>query len=191
MYFAISFTALAEKIEGSMNCKILDTSVLSMQEGKVTRYSGSEGRVNKGDKFGLVYVFQNKKDKDTDFSLAIKLNSLNEDVVFFKYGDSIISNKLIKFYESNLAELGYNRAKGQKVDFGGNRIVIKTRFNGELRLQRYYKGDWNGFFNSYSDPYNSFSDSHTVETHAVECKSSIDKVDQILGIFKEKAKSSN
>jgi hypothetical protein len=158
-----------------MNCHILDTSVLSVIDGKSLDYSGLEGKLKKGNKFTLNYIYTSSKNIDLTLSVT------GTDKALFSVDlDTISSDTIDSFHDSNLAVLSHKRLENQKVSFGSNYIRINSNYHGEIRLTRYYKGDWSGI-------YNGFSSADTVETHTLECKSNINKVDEIVEALKERA----
>ena len=127
-------------IEGEMICKVKSNYVVEINEGKPEFYSGVEGSFKKGD--NLVFKFYT--DNVPGFA-NIKL--------YYKdklLGTRSVTNSKYSDEKIELTDDGFKfGSRYRYVNFYSDSIFMKLTGRGEFRIQRYYKGDWNGIISGW------------------------------------------
>ncbi len=145
--FVFSETRSSEDtIEGKMNCVIKDQVVKDIDEGKVSTFSGIKGELSTGDSFKLSYKFIFPS------SFALKTSLLGDIEMLFnlKESTSVFIEKKYQLIEA------INRPY-QEIFLHQTLILRRNKFSvgymGEtiFKLNRYYKGDWEGAFISLTN----------------------------------------
>jgi hypothetical protein len=166
-------SAQSREIEGEMICKVKSNYIVEINEGKPEVYSGIEGSFAKGD--NLVFKFYT--DNIPGFA-QVKLLYKNKVL-----GSSQISQTKHSDNEINLIDDGFSYGStgtGRYIRFSGNYITFNLYpFSGgrEIRITRYYKGDWNGVVSGRFFP-NKGGLGEKVAT--LDCRQSTDKVDDFI-----------
>lgn len=175
--FVLSAPSSAEKIKGSMDCKILETSVMEVKEGRAYIYSGVEGFLSKGDSFKFVYKYlgsPNELGVDIEFSV-----DNHRGMRLFLLQPIGFHSKQISYFNTS-SNLSYLDDGGTRfLSFGPNYIRIVTEYDEEVRLQRYYKDDWHGIIRK--------TDGFLVQTHAFNCQPDAVKITKLIEVFKKAA----
>ena len=156
------------EISGSMSCKVKSNSVTALEEGKTIFYSSIEGEFKKGDTLIFTYMLSP--------GLALSMSLTKEISADIKSGivinDIFFTDELIKDDgRITLKKLGW-----RKVYISEENIMIDNN-SGILRLNRYYKGDFQGYF------LNNDSSFLTVQLATFDCRPIDDKISEIISSF--------
>ena len=134
----------SSSISFSVDCKVQDSIVISMEDGKSTRYSSWENDIDVGDYLNLRFKFT-LDEYDESYKIEIKSNIGSEGK--FQYiiysSDNFKSvfpdNRDLIFYKNSLI--------GTHTMLGDNGLIFDKPGYG-LSMFRYYKNDWNLIFTS-------------------------------------------
>jgi len=117
-------------ISFSINCKVQDSVLFSMEDGKSTRYSKFEGDIGTGD--NLILDFKFVLDEYGFYRLNVGSNIGSN----YKFAASTIDSEYDQMFQDMVTFDGTN-----DIIFGDNYISMDG-FKGVVRLKRYYKNDW-------------------------------------------------
>ena len=136
---------LADNIIFQLTCKVIHQSVVMLNEGKTTVYSGIK------DNF--------KTDEDLHFDVEVtRRKSLYVELADKKREDTIANffadRTQVSYTKSEngetLAAQSEVTKKGQFVELSQDKIMLDTGFN-KLVLNRYYKSDYEGLYSFFND----------------------------------------
>ncbi len=136
----------SSSISFSVNCKVQDSILVSMEDGKSTRYSSWENDIDVGDYLNLRFKFT-LDEYDESYKIVIKSNIGSEG----KFQYNIYSSDNFKnVFPDNRDLIFYsNRLMGTMTTLGDNALIFHEP-GYDLSMFRYYKNDWNLIFTSTS-----------------------------------------
>jgi len=169
--------ASIEPIEGEMKCKVLESSVISVDDGIAKTFSGIQGKVSKGDYFTFHYKYTDSKFKTMTYMFESEIKKS----LFLFSTVSFDLEELSYFNESNVLALFSDELNTRASTFSRNYIRVFTEHGEDVRLRRFYKGDWHGTYNHFNDL--------SVESHVFSCLPNTDKVLEVVSKLNEKANS--
>lgn len=192
----IPSSVTAQEIIGFMRCKVMDQGVRSISDGRVKSYSkrwqyypevGEQViltyGITKGERFRFNITFNGNFVFDTLFRDidAISLETLSDDPqssldIFFDIRKASETSYVLTDSESDFNEIFWN---SDTIDVDG--------LGGQLRLQRYYKSDWQGVFID-SVPLLKPVGSRGFTFALLDCRHNADKVDEISRYLSDNAK---
>ncbi|HQR85615.1 MAG: hypothetical protein B7Y59_10025 [Burkholderiales bacterium 35-55-47] len=164
----ITSKAIAQQVNGSMDCKVTGNVVISSEEGKSKRYSSIKDGSKEGDKLTFKYTIRNSGlflSLENEFTKHIELNTIFD----FKDG------KLERPKSRGLIYTGtYN-----EVTFSEDYIRLENSF-GKIFLSRYYKNDWHGIYLMIS------AMELTTQTMTINCRHNNDQMESGYKIYSRK-----
>lgn len=179
-FYLLAFTPFSfaiETTEGSMKCKILESSVINVEDGKVITYSGINEKVSKGDEFTFIYRYAKYNDQTMTFMFELPPKK----ILFFFDFISFDLDELSYFNQKSSLALFSDELNTRSSSFSQNYIRVLTEHGQEIRLKRYYKGDWQGTYSEFKGL--------MVESHFFTCMSESDKVSDVVNKLNEMAKT--
>ncbi|MXQ08035.1 hypothetical protein GQ651_09285 [Alphaproteobacteria bacterium GH1-50] len=169
--------AVAEDIEGSMRCEVKSNEIIAVEDGRPVRYTGITDKFEVGDTLIFSYILEeNELASDRFFpmlELELRDEARNDDEVTWNgpVTKNIFSDRGIALDEN---------ARGASISgymiFDENRIDLESPIWGELKLNRYYKSDWQGigvrtvFFGAV----------YQAQVFTLDCRHTRDRIDDIL-----------
>ena len=141
----LASNAFAEDTDVEIRCKVLDQVVMTLGDGKSTRYSGFKDGSEIGGAVSLSFSLT-EYSLLGDYQLVIK-NSQYPNVAVF---ESVKKNDLERITDgsqilySNTDNFGNDLA----LSLGGSYIHVESENHSSITGYRYYKSDWNFFVNS-------------------------------------------
>lgn len=130
----ITSKAIAQQVNGSMDCKVTGNVVVSSEEGKFKRYSSIKDGSKEGDKLVFRYTI---RDSGLFLSLENELTKHIELNTVFDFKDG-------KLERPKSRGLIYS-APYTEVTFSDDYIRLENPF-GKIFISRYYKNDWHGIY---------------------------------------------
>ena len=126
----LSFNANA--IEGVMNCTLKKQAVYSIDEGRVTEFSGYKDSIEAGESYKLKYGLDDSK---------LYFEMIGAENLLFSTA-FLDTAKISSHYESiRVMDRG---GLGKNFSIGKNSISLSSGTYGMHRFKRYYKDDWMG-----------------------------------------------
>jgi len=171
--FVLTGYSQGKEIKGEMICKVKSNYVVEINEGKPKFYSGVEDSFSKGDdlifkfftdEFGIAYIKLLYKDK------VMGSNSISSKEKYF--GDKVELTDNGFRYGAIGTRRYINHFSGDYIDFN----LYPLSGGRELRLTRYYKGDWNGVISGRIFSKNGLGE----KVATLDCRQSSDKVDDFV-----------
>jgi len=163
-----------ELIEGSMNCEVTYQITLNTNDGKPQISEHNIDRYKKGDFLVVKYSFGQL---GLHFEVNDKIRKRTFNQHTFGLSDLVsISDSLSMFVGRNMRMDALSEGA---LTFGKNFIRYSDFFS-QLRISRYYKGDWGGTVINDWGPY--------VEMSSLDCRPINDKVDKIFDVIDAKQK---
>ena len=164
-FILMASACLAEDIAGTFKCNVIDVSLTTIEEGKVSKYSGYRNGMQKGHTFYFDYKYN-----PTLNSISLKGRSNEFRTrsgaydVFVKRSDALKEDLSDTF-----------GTKNNDIFFGPNDVSAKF-LAANLNLNRYYKNDWQGLY--VETPMNS------ILVAGLDCRHIKDKIDKIVSKLK-------
>ena len=161
-------TVIADEIEGNFSCKVLSTSVTSVEEGKVKKYNGYKDGMAAGDELVIEYSFETSLDPYVSF----KVRSPNINIRFAGFNGSFEAP------DKHFSTINPNSyyTKNERVFLNPDGIELEFASD-DIRLERYYKDDWQ------SSVVRLFGTSVFVAT--LDCRHPRNSLDKIIDYLRE------
>ena len=151
-------------LKGEMSCKVKDSVLLAVEDGKSQRYTGEKNSFNVGDTLFLNYEY-------TEYFYKPSY------VMKFQLVDKARDGTYI-----SVSEMSSIEATLGNLNFSEDTIFIKSMFDIRLSLRRYYKNDWEGIYTAevVGDFY--------VWTVALDCRNQENKIEEIIKAYEKRPK---
>ena len=155
------------KLEGEMSCKVKDSIVLQIEDGKSQRYSGEKDSFDVGDTLFVAYRYEEYFNRP-----AYVLN--------FDFNDRLRDDTYIYVSENSSLAVSSGR-----ISFSEEQIFITANLNRNLSLRRYYKNDWEGIFSfAYGPEFYTW-------TVTLDCRNQEGKLEEIIEAYKNRPQINN
>ena len=149
--FSFNNFIFSSSISFSVDCKVQDSIVISMEDGKSTRYSSFANDIDVDDYLNLRFKFI-LDEYDESYEIKIKSNIGSEN----KFQHTIRSSAHRKNFFPDYRDLiFYNYGQMNSFAMLGNNYLEFRSFGTEISMIRYYKNDWNLIFTSTEDDVSS------------------------------------
>ena len=157
-------------ISFSIDCKVQDSVLFSMEDGKSSRYSKFEGDIGAGD--NLILDFKFVLDEYGFYRLNVGSNIGTN----YKFAASLIDGDYDGMFDDNVT---FDGTIGD-ILLGDNYISMDG-FKGVVRLNRYYKNDWSLLYEG--------SMQNSSELKSANCLGVSNKYSEMLQIIKSHHKN--
>jgi hypothetical protein len=183
-----SFGAFADSIsiKGEMQCKVKDQIILKTEDGISTRYQGFAEDIKIGDTLILSYRFTNQPSVATASGLSIMNFNLNKETVsnsiiygtFYEDEFLKIEDNVLGFRQRHLDDMRIDPS--ERITFSADMMHIQDVGGvNKLKLRRYYKNDWEGFFTINT------MDKFSNHAATLNCRQETDVIEEIINKINE------
>jgi len=128
---------IREDIEFKIYCKVLDNVVIKMEDGKSNRFGGYENGVEVGDTIFVEFDFSNVILNEKNFYEIDVTSNIGYDNMTFrsriKVDDFSTSTSFEDMFTFDGTHFWF--LSNDQIEIGG--------FSGDIKMNRYYKNDWN------------------------------------------------
>ena len=139
--FVFSETRSSEDtIEGKMNCVIKDQVVKKIIEGNVSTFGGIKGNLSTGDSFELSYKFISP----SSFALKTSGDYFSNEMLFNLKEPTIVDISKKHQYVQAIQRLSPRMYFYKRMELRRDKISVSYLGESIIKLNRYYKGDWDG-----------------------------------------------
>ncbi|MGR3662329.1 MAG: hypothetical protein ACU0CA_14285 [Paracoccaceae bacterium] len=163
-----SFAADHDIVEGKMDCTVKSNQVIGVEEGLPKTYSGIKDGIEVNDVLQFTYEFA-----PLGKSLYIYLKDNIRDRIII---EKRIEDDEIRDRSENQIYAGTTILSGA-LSFGRDFIFVENVY-GNLNLQRYYKGDWEGLGTMLVGK-------TSVQIYTLDCRHVTDKIDEVFILLSE------
>ena len=166
----------SETANGSMSCKVKSNKVIRVTEGKSSVFSGFKDEVKVGDALKFEYAATTFGKKGWQYSCELKdgvRDQLYVSVHHLQLVDNISLSDEIRVETDRLVVLGENYQQMISQD-----SIYCEGIDGNLRLKRYYKSDYEGMYIKDPSP-----DDYTTQVIALDCRTIKDDIQELINLF--------
>jgi len=149
-------------LQGEMSCKVKDSILIEVEDGKSKRYSGAKDSFNVGDTLYVSYRYEeyfNRPAYVMNFSFE---DRLREDTHLYVSENSSLPSSVTS------------------LTFSEEKIFVKDILQRNLSLRRYYKNDWEGIFSfAYGPEFYTW-------TVTLDCRNQEGRLEEILKAYENR-----
>jgi hypothetical protein len=159
---------------GTMSCKVKAQTVIEIEEGKASKYSGFEDSWKVGDTLKVTYGISSSVVNDDIPVFRFQTHFKGKPEIHLSLSDSRLDNaEILKHTPGKVFEI--TTADGYKtINWGTNRITLDGL--SEVRFERYYKDDWQG---SYNIGLSTKTAQYLVHIVAIDCRHETNKIEEV------------
>ena len=174
---SVTFSAaMAEAVEGSMDCTVTSRQLTYVEDGEVIKYSGREGTFVVGDKLRLFYG----EDAGSAF---VKLVDSRRDHVPYSANLKVKDTNAYSFPGEDIVVVYTpQKTNGENFKLGPDYLVSKGFARGSVAVYRYNKSDWQGIFSFFKLP-SSFGNDIYSEVVTFDCRTLDDNIPEIMNLW--------
>ena len=168
---------------GQMSCKLLDQSVIQLDEGKSQEYSSADNFLTEGDEIDISYSTNDSGAFRFDIGKSYRTGS--QSVYYGIIGRSMGPSEFEGFgFESDFGKkpglrFASNDFPYNSVLFFNQDIIFFSSKLGTVMLERYYKSDWHGLFADVS------IENRMTHQMSFDCRHNVDRMNLIFEAFKK------
>ncbi len=169
----------AEQFDGKMNCQVKTNTVIEIEEGLPSTYTGIEDRFEVGDTLELTYEFG---DSLPEFYLSLEDVKRGIPVTYSYVGGDDLLEAISAPKRSDILVFEDDFSQ---TSFGKDYIRIEVIGHPELRLTRYYKSDWQGIASGF------IAAAHAAQIYTLDCRTVSGDIDNTLEALFELSTNEN
>ena len=162
-----------EDFEGSMDCKVVDQTIVDINDGRTKTYQFFNDEFKVGDQLSFTYSAQNILNWPPQFKIKLIDPMRKEPNGRQQTVGNFFSGKLENVLVGNLLSAALS-STDIKIALSEEAIYAQNRFS-TLTLKRYYKNDWEGQFVRWY-----YLDMTAAQIVSLDCRHKDDQLDELV-----------